>query len=128
MLLTSRIFEILPSRIQQWQAKHCVSEFKNKEQLEKIRQQQLELRKQLVELDRKHQEIDALIEKAKKATIASEEEVMYTFQLLFSVPSVCLSWNVLKNEVVHKMDEMFWNIQKWQKHNSCVHISHPCIL
>ena len=73
--LFSRIFEILPSRLLQWQAKPCVSEIKNKEQLEKIRQQQLELRKQLVELDKKHQEIDELIERAKKSTILSEEEV-----------------------------------------------------
>ena len=73
--LFSRIFEILPSRLLQWQAKPCVSEIKNKEQLEKIRQQQLELRKQLVKLDKKHQEIDELVERAKKSTILSEEEV-----------------------------------------------------
>ena len=83
---SSRIFEILPSRLLQWKAKPCVSEMKNKEQLEKIRQQQLDLRKQLVELDKKHQEIDELIEKAKQATIASEDEVMCSDLVLIVWP------------------------------------------
>ena len=75
---SSRIFEILPSRVAQWKATPCVSELKNKEQLEKIRKQQRDLRAQLEELDAKHSEIDALIERAKQATIVGEEEVGFT--------------------------------------------------
>ncbi len=71
----SRIYEILPSRIQQWQAKPCVAQEKNKEELEKIRQEQSQARLDLVELDKKHKELDALIEIGKKGTVATEEEV-----------------------------------------------------
>ncbi|XP_064633225.1 CXXC-type zinc finger protein 1-like isoform X2 [Lineus longissimus] len=73
-LATNRIFEILPQRIQQWQSSPCIAEDNNKKELEKIRRSQLDARQKLGELDLKHQELDALIERAKHASIAPEQD------------------------------------------------------
>ena len=43
--------------------------------LEKIRRQQLQARQKLAELDLRHQDLDALIERAKHATLAPETDV-----------------------------------------------------
>ena len=74
----SRIYEILPSRIQQWQSSPCVAEENNKKMLEKIRRQQLEARAALGELDRRHQALDALIERAKNVKVDPQQLVIWT--------------------------------------------------
>ncbi len=43
--------------------------------MEKIRRQQLIARQRLVELDLKHQDLDALIDRAKHTSISQEQEV-----------------------------------------------------
>lgn len=73
-LARSRIYELLPPKIQQWQSSPCVAEEKNKRTLEKIRRQQMEARQKLGELDQRHQELDSIVEKAKHARIDPEEE------------------------------------------------------
>ncbi|XP_046372627.1 CXXC-type zinc finger protein 1-like [Haliotis rufescens] len=72
-LAKSRIYEILPSRIQQWQSSPCVAEENNKKALEEIRRQQLDARQKLGDLDLKHQELDAIIERAKHSTLDPEQ-------------------------------------------------------
>ena len=64
----------MPPKIQQWQSSPCVAEEKNKRMLEKIRREQLETRQKLVDLDLKHQELDAIVEKAKQAKVESDSE------------------------------------------------------
>lgn len=71
----SRIYELLPPKIQQWQSSPCVTEENNKKMLEKIRREQLECRQKLAELDLKHQELDGTIERAKHVSIAPEQDV-----------------------------------------------------
>lgn len=73
-LATNRIFQILPGRIQQWQQSPCLAEGQNKAILETIRSQQMEARKGLELLDKKHKDLDDLIEKAKKGTILSDQD------------------------------------------------------
>ena len=65
---------MLPPKIQQWQSSPCVAEEKNRRTLEKVRQEQMEARQKLVELDLKHQELDALVERAKHAKCEDEKE------------------------------------------------------
>lgn len=72
-LAKSRIYELLPAKIQQWQSGPCISEENNRRSLEKIRRQQLETRKRIGELDLKHQELDAIVERAKHATSSQED-------------------------------------------------------
>jgi COMPASS component SPP1 len=73
-LAQSRIFEILPSRIKQWHASPCVADEKNRSQLERIRGLQLLAREKLLSLERKHRELNVLIDRAKRATILPEPE------------------------------------------------------
>ncbi|KAK6177019.1 hypothetical protein SNE40_015210 [Patella caerulea] len=68
-LAKSRIYEMLPSRIQQWQSSLCVAEEKNKKSLESIRREQLVAKQRLNDLDLRHKELDSLIEKAKHLKI-----------------------------------------------------------
>ena len=72
---SSRIFEILPQRIQQCQVTPCIAEENNKVSLETIRNGQLEARQKLVQLDMKHRQLDKLIERAKHATVDKDTEV-----------------------------------------------------
>jgi COMPASS component SPP1 len=72
----SRIYQILPQRIQQWQAAPSIAEKENRHCLETIRTKQQEARGKLVQLDLKHKELDTLIERAKNATIDPDYEVL----------------------------------------------------
>lgn len=73
-LAMNRIYEILPQRIQQWNSSPCTAEENNKKQLEGVRRQQVEARCALQELDQRHLQLDALLERAKKTSIAAEQE------------------------------------------------------
>lgn len=70
-----RIYEILPSQIQRWQSSPCVGEENNKKTLEKLRKEQMDARITIGELDKKHQELDALLERCKKVTIDQDLDV-----------------------------------------------------
>ena len=80
----SRIYELLPPKIQQWQSSPCVAEEKNKRTLEKIRREQMEARQRLGELELRQQELDALVEKAKHAKIDPDQEQVLYLQVLLS--------------------------------------------
>ncbi|XP_076469080.1 CXXC-type zinc finger protein 1-like isoform X1 [Babylonia areolata] len=68
-LAKRRIHEILPSQIQRWQSSPCVGEDSNKKTLEKVRKEQEVVRISIGELDRKHQDLDTLLERCKKVPI-----------------------------------------------------------
>lgn len=73
-LATNRIYQVLPQRIQEWAMSPCIAETMNRQQLETVRRQQKEVRAVLKELDKRHEELDAILERAKNATVAEEEE------------------------------------------------------
>ncbi|KAL5013580.1 hypothetical protein ScPMuIL_007850 [Solemya velum] len=73
-LAKSRIYELLPPKIQQWQNSPCIAEENNKRSLEQIRRQQMESRQKLGELDLRHQELDALIERAKHTIVSPDQD------------------------------------------------------
>ncbi|KAG1714867.1 CXXC-type zinc finger protein 1 [Nymphon striatum] len=75
-LATNRIYEILPNRLQHWQTTPCVSDENNKKELEQIRKQQLQAREALTQLDKRHKELDTLIERGKLLEIVSDLEQM----------------------------------------------------
>lgn len=68
-LATSRIYQVLPQRIQEWNLSPCLAEEKNKQQLESIRKKQAMVRATLQELDRKNAELAAQVERAKHSSI-----------------------------------------------------------
>ncbi|ELT90329.1 hypothetical protein CAPTEDRAFT_180335 [Capitella teleta] len=73
-LATNRLFQILPQRIQHWQAASSIAEENNRNILEAIRENQQEAKNHLVQLDLRHKNLDALIERAKNATIDPDAE------------------------------------------------------
>ncbi|PNF24443.1 CXXC-type zinc finger protein 1 [Cryptotermes secundus] len=73
-LATNRIYQVLPQRIQEWALSPCAAEESNKRALESVRKHQLEVRRILQELDKRHKELDAIIERAKMATVELRSE------------------------------------------------------
>ncbi|KAK9499970.1 hypothetical protein O3M35_002897 [Rhynocoris fuscipes] len=71
-LATCRILQVLPQRIQEWSMTPSHAEEMNKKELEIIRKKQEEARAALQELDKKHQELDALVERAKNTKVPEE--------------------------------------------------------
>lgn len=75
MFVFSRIYEILPQRIQQWQQNPCVAEEQGKKLLERIRREQQQARTKLQEMERRFHELEGVISKAKQQQIREDEEV-----------------------------------------------------
>lgn len=83
-LATSRIYQVLPQRIQEWSLSSCVAEQKNRKALEVVRSGIAKAQAALRSLDKQHTDLDALLAKAKNATIlhtddkdADDETSMY---------------------------------------------------
>ncbi|MEQ2169800.1 hypothetical protein GOODEAATRI_028883 [Goodea atripinnis] len=72
----SRIYEILPQRIQQWQQSPCIAEEHGKKQLERIRRDQQNARLRLTEMERRFHELEGIIAKAKQQAVQQDEEVL----------------------------------------------------
>ncbi|XP_065581204.1 CXXC-type zinc finger protein 1-like isoform X2 [Artemia franciscana] len=73
-LATARIYQILPSRIQEWNSSQCTAEEKNRKSLEQIRKQQMTAKSALEELDRRHKGLDALISRLRTAIPIDDED------------------------------------------------------
>ncbi|XP_054280680.1 CXXC-type zinc finger protein 1-like [Macrosteles quadrilineatus] len=74
LLATNRIYQVLPQRIQEWAVTPSIAETMNRQQLDTIRKQQWEVKNILQELDKRHLELDAILERAKNALIEENEE------------------------------------------------------
>lgn len=75
LLPRSRIYEILPQRIQQWQQSPCIAEEHGKKLLERIRREQQSARTRLQEMERRFHELEAIILRAKQQAVREDEEV-----------------------------------------------------
>jgi hypothetical protein len=75
LLPCSRIYEILPQRIQQWQQSPCIAEEHGKKLLERIRREQQSARTRLQEMERRFHELEAIILRAKQQAVREDEEV-----------------------------------------------------
>lgn len=73
-LATNRIYQVLPQRIQEWSLTSCVAEQNNRRALENVRKQQHDVRRILQELDKRHAELDRIVERAKHASIDSKTD------------------------------------------------------
>ncbi|XP_070502555.1 CXXC-type zinc finger protein 1-like [Chironomus tepperi] len=76
-LASNRIFQILPTRIQEWSTPSIATE-QNKKSLEKNRAKQQIVRATLMELDKRHRELDLIVETARQCTLeenAKDREV-----------------------------------------------------
>lgn len=68
-LAKHRIFRVLPQRIQEWNMSPSAAEAQNKRSLDTIRAKQATVRATLAELDKRHRELDLLVDRAKKCTL-----------------------------------------------------------
>ncbi|CAG9832145.1 unnamed protein product [Diabrotica balteata] len=68
-LARTRILQILPQRLHEWSLTPPAAEETNKKALDQIRKQQVEVQQILQELDKRHRELDVVVERAKNATI-----------------------------------------------------------
>ncbi|CAG9770185.1 unnamed protein product [Ceutorhynchus assimilis] len=73
-LAKTRILQVLPQRLQEASLSPCVAEEINLKALEQVRKQQQEARQMLQVLDKRHREIDNIVERAKNTTIDPEWE------------------------------------------------------
>jgi COMPASS component SPP1 len=74
-LATNRIFQVLPQRLQEWSFTPCIAEQNNRLALENVRKQQHEVRRILQELDKRHAELDKIVERARHAVIDPKAEI-----------------------------------------------------
>ena len=81
----SRIFEILPVRIKDWQSSPCIADEKNRTALEHIRHQQLLAREKLLALDSRRRDLDALIERTKHLTVQHDADVSHSCMSISAV-------------------------------------------
>lgn len=68
-LSMNRIFQVLPQRIQEWNLSTCNAEEQNKKRLDTVRAKQITVRATLAELDKRHKELDLLVDRAKHCTL-----------------------------------------------------------
>lgn len=68
-LATNRIFQILPTRLQEWNCSASVATDLNKKSLEKNRAKQQIVRATLMELDKRHTELDILVEHSQRCKL-----------------------------------------------------------
>lgn len=68
-LATNRIYRVLPQRIQEWNLSACLAEDQNKKMLDTVRAKQGTVRATLAELDKRHKELDLLVDRAKRCTL-----------------------------------------------------------
>lgn len=73
--LASRIYEILPQRIQQWQQSPCIAEEQGKKLLDRIRREQQSARTRLTDMEKRFHELEGIIAKAKQQVVQHDEEV-----------------------------------------------------
>lgn len=74
-LSLSRIYEILPQRIQQWQQSPCIAEEIGRRQLERIRKEQQAARMRLTLMEKRFHELEGIIANAKLQQVQQHEEV-----------------------------------------------------
>lgn len=61
--------QVLPTRLSEWGLTPCQAELSNSSQLEKVRAAQTGVREILRELDKRHMELDSILEVSKRAVV-----------------------------------------------------------
>ncbi|CAG9861757.1 unnamed protein product [Phyllotreta striolata] len=73
-LARNRILQVLPQRLQEWALSPSLAEGHNIKALDQVRKQKIEVQQILQELDKRHKELDFIIERAKHANIDPNQE------------------------------------------------------
>lgn len=116
----SRIYEILPQRIQQWQQSPCVAEEMGRRQLERIRKEQQAARLRLTLMEKRFHELEGIIAVAKQQQVQHHEEVREDVWTVGSLLTACLSTRLPVSVQVTEGDGDDTDLQIF-----CVSCSHP---
>ncbi|EDW81984.1 uncharacterized protein Dwil_GK25558 [Drosophila willistoni] len=76
-LATNRIFQVLPQRLQEWNLTPCNAAEENRTQLEGIRQKQSMVRFALAELEKRSDELNMVVDRAKRSSIDTSRQQDY---------------------------------------------------
>ncbi|XP_017099623.2 CXXC-type zinc finger protein 1 [Drosophila bipectinata] len=71
-LATNRIFQVLPQRLQEWNLTPCHAAEANRKQLDQIRQKQSMVRFALAELEKRCEELNMVVDRAKRSSIDTQ--------------------------------------------------------
>ncbi|XP_017776789.1 PREDICTED: CXXC-type zinc finger protein 1 [Nicrophorus vespilloides] len=106
-LATNRIYQVLPQRIQEWALSPCMAEDKNIKVLDSIRKQQIEVKQILLELDKRHSELDAIVERAKNASVDPDAEFDYDEEGEMSTYCITCGHEIHSKTAVKHMEKCF---------------------
>ncbi|CAB0044321.1 unnamed protein product [Trichogramma brassicae] len=106
-LATSRIFQVLPSRLQEWGLTPCIAEQNNGLAIENVRKQQQHVRQILHELDRRHAELDRIVERAKNDTIDPRTEIDDNDDTEMSMYCITCGHEVNSRTAIKHMEKCF---------------------
>ncbi|RZF38394.1 hypothetical protein LSTR_LSTR006520 [Laodelphax striatellus] len=104
------ILQVLPARIQEWKLTTCVAEEINKRELENVRKQQQEIRRVLQELDKRHKELDLVIERSKRTTIDMSEPMdqdQDTMETEMNMSCVTCGYEIHSRTAIRHMERCF---------------------
>lgn len=119
----SRIYEILPQRIQQWQQSPCIAEEHGKKQLERIRRDQQNARLRLTEMERRFHELEGIIAKAKQQAVQQDEEASWQPRTCLLIQSRSLFFLIKSSGLCCQVNE--GDSEDTDLQIFCVSCSHP---
>lgn len=111
-LATNRIYHILPQRLNEWSLTPCIAEQNNRHALDNIRRQQYEVKRILHELDKKHAEIDRIVERARNATIDPNSDIDDAEDIESSMYCITCGHEVNTRTAVKHMEKCFNKVSK----------------
>lgn len=104
---SSRISQILPCRLQEWNSSSCSAADMNKKNLEKNRAKQQIVRTTLMELDKRHEELDQLVEYAKRCPIDEKFKENFDVEDESSIYCVSCGHEIHTRTAIRHMERCF---------------------
>lgn len=111
-LATNRIYQVLPQRIQEWSLTTCVAEQNNRKALETVRRQQHEVRRILHELDKRHAELDRIVDRARNAVIDPRADTEENDDTEFSMYCITCGHEINSRTAIKHMEKCFNKVNK----------------
>lgn len=106
-LAKTRILQVLPQRIQEWALTPSVAEEKNIKALDQVRKQQIEVTQILQELDKRHKELDFIVERAKNATIDPNQDLDNEDESEMSMYCITCGHEIHSRTAIKHMEKCF---------------------
>lgn len=106
-LATNRIYQVLPQRLQEWAMTPCIAEQNNRRALENVRKQQNDVRRILHELDKRHMELDQIVERARHSSIDPKTEIDENDDTEMSMYCITCGHEINSRTAIKHMEKCF---------------------